>query len=312
MKYKGHILKKLAFSLNFLFIYFVIYDILNKISNKLTTDENENKTIDEIYYENSNENKFDLNSFFTIKKEASTFCLFFYFYFILPFLIIINLSGIFQSITTMNSISTILKKSIKYYFVKDKFDEKYSREDKYLKYYETNYNFYQIFFKESLKNSLDFNLIMLSNFLGLILLRFIGFNLSSFFCLSITVIALSRIANFNFMEIDKETYKYSISQILFLLFCYLLCFIGVGSSSLLSQTILINHYSTYHSYLKEKEEIEIEKNEKASIKEELFEKKVNPIVINDSTNLIKKDEKQFNKFLKQMFKGKSKNTFNYF
>ena len=271
-----------------------LVNILNKISNKLTTDGNENKTIDEIYNENSNEDKFNINSLMVIKKEKSAFCLFFYFYFTLPFLIIINLSGIFQSIITMNSISTILKNSIKYYFVKEKFDEKYSKEDKYLKDYETNYNFYQIFFKESLKNSLDFNLIMLSNFIGFILLRFIGFHLSSFIFLSINMLSISRIANFNFMEIDKETYNYSISQILFLLFCYLLCFIGVGGSSLLSQKILISQYSIYNSYLNQKEEIEA--NKKASIKEEFYEKKEDPILINDSINLVKKDDE--NKYKK--------------
>ena len=148
-----------------------LVNILNKISNKLKADGNENKTIDEIYKENSNEGEFNINSLLEIKKERSAFCLYFYFYFIFPFLIIINLTGIFQSITILNSISTILKN----YFIKEKFDEKYSKEDKYLKYYETNYNFYQIFFKESLKYSLDFNLIMLSNFIGFILLRFIGF-----------------------------------------------------------------------------------------------------------------------------------------
>jgi len=207
----------------------------------------------------------------------------------------------------MNSISTILKKSIKYYFVKDKFDEKYSKEDKYLKYYETNYNFYQIFFKESLKNSLDFKLIMLSNFIGFILLRLVGFFLSSFIFLFINMISFSHIANFNFMEIDKETYNYSISQILFLLFCYLLCFIGVGSSSLLSQKILISHYSTFHSYLDQNKEIE----ENKSIKQEFFEKKEDTILINDSINPVKTNENQYQKFLKKMLKSKSKDTFNY-
>ena len=71
------------------------------------------------------------------------------------------------------------------------------------------------------------------------------------------------------MEIDKETYNYSISQILFLLFCYLLCFIGVGSYSLLSQKILISHYSAFHSYLDQNKEIE----ENKPIKQEIFEKK---------------------------------------
>ena len=283
-----------------------LVNILNKISNKLTTEGNENKTFDEIYNEISNEEKFNINSLVTIKKEKSAFSLFFYFYFLLPFLIIINLSGIFQSITKLNSISTILKNSIKYYFVKEKFDEKYSKEDKFLKHYETNYNFYQIFFKESLKNSLDFNLIMLSNFIGFILLRFIGFYLSSFILLSINLISFSRIANFNFMEIDRETYNYSISQIFFLLFCYLICFIGVGSSSLLSQKILICHYSTYYNYLNQKEEIE--ENKKASIKKELYENKKDPILIDD---LAKKNENLYKKFLNQMFKSKSKDTFNY-
>ena len=210
----------------------------------------------------------------------------------------------------MNSISSILKNSIKYYFVKEKFDEKYSKEDIFLKHYETNYNFYQIFFKESLKNSLDFNLIMISNFIGFTLLRFLGFHVTSFIFLLINKISFSRIANFNFMEIDKEAYNYSISQILFLLFCYLLCFIGVGSSSLLSQKILINHYSIYHSYLNQKKEIE--ENKKATIEKVLFEIKEDPILINDSINLVKKDENKYNKFLKQMFKSKSKDKFNYF
>ena len=58
-----------------------LVNILNKISNKLTTDGNENKTIDEIYNENSNEDNFNINSLLTIKKEKSAFCFIFLFLF---------------------------------------------------------------------------------------------------------------------------------------------------------------------------------------------------------------------------------------
>lgn len=77
-------------------------NILNKISNKLTIDDNENKTIDGIFQEDSKDEKCNFNSLFTIKKEKSISSLYFSFYFLLPLLIIINFIGIFQSISTLN------------------------------------------------------------------------------------------------------------------------------------------------------------------------------------------------------------------
>ena len=166
----------------------------------------------------------------------------------LPFFIVINLIGIFQIISVMNALSEVISRAIKCYLdLEDKDDEEY---------YEFT-NFYSFYFKFTIDEGIEFDLIETMSFLGIIFFKFYGFSVTSGFFMVINIIALGLIMNF-FSEYTEGFEKYSILQIVYLLVCYILLFVGVGSSALLFQQLLIDNYEKYTIFLKE---VEVKKKE---------------------------------------------------
>ena len=161
----------------------------------------------------------------------------------LPLFTAINLIGIFQIMSVMNALYEVLKRSIVCYL---------DWEDKEDKSYYDFYNFYSYYFKESLNEGIEFDLIETMGFLGTIFFKFYGFRVTSIIFMILNCISLFLIMNF-FSQYNDTFEKYRIFQILYLFFCYLLLFVGVGSSALLSQQLLIDNYERYSSFLKEME-----------------------------------------------------------
>jgi hypothetical protein len=64
-----------------------------------------------------------------------------------------------------------------------------------------------------------------------------------------------------FSEYNDESEQYNLLQISYLFICYALLFIGVGSSALLSQQMLIDKYENYISFLKQINIEEYQNNE---------------------------------------------------
>ena len=163
------------------------------------------------------------------------------FSFLLPFLTSINLIGIFQIISVMNAFSKALKSAIWCYF---------DWEDKEDKSSYDFYNFYSFYFKESKNEEIDFDLIETMSFLGMILYEFYGFSISSVLFMIPNGLSLFLIYMF-FSGYDDASEKYTFLQILYLCICYVLLFIGVGSSALLSQQILTDNLKNYMLFLKQ-------------------------------------------------------------
>ena len=92
------------------------------------------------------------------------------------------------------------------------------------------------------------------NFLGDICLQSCGFRQTSISFFIINLISFLFIYIFNFIKY-KEVGKYSLGQIICLILIYALFYIGVGSSSLLSQKVLVEFNQRYNEYIEE------EKNE---------------------------------------------------
>ena len=65
---------------------------------------------------------------------------------------------------------------------------------------------------------------------------------------------------FFFSEYNDTSEKYTFLQILYLFVCYVLLFIGVGSSALLSQKILIDNYKQFISFLEQTKDEDIQDN----------------------------------------------------
>jgi len=61
------------------------------------------------------------------------------------------------------------------------------------------------------------------------------------------------ILGFSFFNYNSKDNTYSIFQILYLLLCWLILFVGVGASALLSQQIILDSNIKYTKYQKKSE-----------------------------------------------------------
>ena len=196
---------------------------------------NENKNFDDIYREYLNINGFISNKEIKNCLHGKKCCLNFIFKGIFPFLVIINLIGIFQIISIMKILYSFIYNSGKCFLISSKSCRKE----------EEVYSFFNFFYKELLNEEVDYNLMFFFGFLGNILLGCIGFCFSSIIFGIINVAVFFMIYNFNFSGYNEKTKRYNIFQILYLLIMYILLLVGVGSSSLLSQQILIDTFYKY-------------------------------------------------------------------
>ena len=111
----------------------------------------------------------------------------FMFMFVLPLFVTINLIGIFQIISVMNIFYESIKKAIICYMEWEDKDDKSSYDF---------YNFYDYYFKESINEGIEFDLIETMGFLGTIIYQFSGFTVSSSLFLGINGLSLFLIVNF--------------------------------------------------------------------------------------------------------------------
>ena len=211
-------------------------DLIDKNENKikeekkpvLITDQPERKNLDD---------GTDIQIHFKEHRKEFSYqcCLRLIYNIYLPIVVILNLLGIFQIISVMNVLYEVIKRAIVCYMDMDDKDD--------IEYYEF-YNFYGFYFKSVVEGGFEYDLIETMSFLGTIFVKFYGFSISSAFFLLINFVSLSLIINF-FNDYEGIIEKYDILQILYLIGCYILLFVGVGSSALLSQQILIDNYEQY-------------------------------------------------------------------
>ena len=257
-------------------------DLIKEKNNKQNGDKEKEKEIKDIedldFLKAFQENK---------HKRGYAWLLFAVFSIFLPFFIIINLIGIFQIISVMNAVGEVIKRSIVCYLGWDDEEEE--------SYYEFN-NFYGFYFKSSIEEGIDYDLIETMSFLGTIFIKFYGFSVSSGFFMLINVIALFLIMNF-FSEYSDVFERYTLLNIIYLIVCYILLFIGVGSSALLSQQLLIENYEKYTLFYKLKSKKEKEAEKKAENKIEVIreaEEAIKEDLITDKKikeDLIKEEDK---------------------
>ena len=221
----------------------VLQSIESKLNEEINKkEEDQNDEAEEKKEEEKKRTKQILRAFKEQRKNKKyIWFLWAIFSIFLPFFTVINLTGIFQIISVMNALFEAFKRSITCYL---------DLEDKEDKSYYEFYNFYSFYFKESINEGIEFDLIETMGFLGTIFFKFYGFRISSAIFMLLNCISLFLIMNF-FSQYSDTFEKYSLFQIIYLFFCNVLLFIGVGSSALLSQQILIDNYERYSSFLKE-------------------------------------------------------------
>ena len=231
-----------------------LVEIIDRLKEDLDSEEYE--TLNQIYEQYLNNEDITKRN---IKPGTSRKALYIMYYIIAPVFSIINLIGVFQSISIMKVIFQILKNALYNYYISwTSSDVEPFSINKYME----QYDFYKMLNNDTKKESFDFNLMMFMAFLGDILLKSRGFRISTSIFGGINIISMFLISNFSFDDYDRKNNTYSIFQILFLLLCWVLLFTGVGASALLSQQIIIDSNYKYDTYLKklnEKSKIEWEK-----------------------------------------------------
>ena len=254
-----------------------LVEIIDRLKEDLDSEEYEN--LDQIYEQYLNNEDISKKS---IKPGTSRKALIIMFYIIAPLFSIINLLGVFQSISIMKIIFEIIKNAAYNYYISITTDakdiEKYS-----INLFRENYEFYHMLDNDTKKESFDFNLMMLIAFLGDILLKSRGFRVSVSVFAVFNIISMFLILNFSFDDYNHEYNTYSLFQFIYLLICWLLLFVGVGASALLSQQIIVDSNYKYEKYIvKLNEEIKkhwemvkemIEKNKPKKEKEKEMENK---------------------------------------
>ena len=210
--------------------------ILKSLEKSL--DKEKDESIIEVY------SKFAKNSNDFLKKEINPdFHIFVKAFFrLLLIFYIYNVISIFISKNILDNLWIIIENSLV-----NIFEPKIEEPD-------SLFNYYSIFFKNSIIPSFNFDLMMIMNFLGDICLQSCGFRQTSISFFIINLISFLFIYIFNFIKY-KEVGKYSLGQIICLILIYALFYIGVGSSSLLSQKVLVEFNQRYNEYIEE------EKNE---------------------------------------------------
>ena len=276
--------------------------IINEIQNELNNPKYE--TLNHIYEQYINNDDIKQNE---IKPNTKRSSLCFMFYIVSPSFSIINLIGIFESISIMNIIFQILKNAIISYFNSMRKDKNeitsFSIDD-----FNKKYNFYNMFFDQIKKDPFDFNLMMFTAFLGDILLKLYNFIFPTVIFAIVNSISFLLILSFSFPNYSYELNTFEFFRILHLLLCYIILLIGVGASALLSQQIIIDTNYQYNKYLlklnEETQKMLEEREEKSKlikkdeeIKNDNQESNQNKLLDKDNGNeiiLISTDEKEKN------------------
>ena len=213
--------------------------IFDKLKEELEKKNNINDAYNLLF-----QNEVDLNNEIKFKNRIKFYKLWYLrimFYVISPIIATINLIGIFQIISIQKSVLTLFTSSFLCYFSSSKHEE--IKKD-YVK--AIPFDFFHFVYEESKKESIDFNLMMLTNFIGNMLLKSCGFTASSIVLFIINMISFFILIIFSYNDYtDEEKLQYNIFKVIVLLICFLVIFTGIGASALLFQTILIDSFSQY-------------------------------------------------------------------
>ena len=280
--------------------------IFRRLEDALAKDENQ--SINNVYEtllnnENISKREIGVNNDCLLK---------FMFYFFAPIFNIIFLIGIFEIKSFEKSLRDLLKASmVKYYECNINNDCNITLSDN-----ETNpFDFYNNYYQNSINQTIDFKLTMITGFIGNSLLQSRGFRISATLLglINIFTVVLLYSFNFDFENKTKDVFDYSWIKLLYLFCGYILLLIGIGGSALLSQQILIDSHIKYKNYIIDKIE-ERQDNERENEKREKAQEELEPIVEEkkESEKLEKENLREERKRIEQNITNRKKNKFDFF
>jgi len=282
-----------------------LVEVIENLGINLKKRKNKNKNIYKVYENLLNNEDIKKRE---IKDETNTYIIYFMFYFIAPLFGIIFLIGIFQIITVLNSLFSLLKESgLAYYncFIKNDCNITLINNTNNV------FEFYEYFNNNSINETISLNLMMVTGFVGELLLKSRGFRQTSFILGLVNFGTLIWLNSFDFKLKNQVEFNYSLSQIIYILICYILLLSGIGGSALLAQQILVNSHSIYKDYVLE--QLRKKWNKKINENKEMENKdSINEAEQNERSSIIGGLEGQKQKRIEDNLKNINKNKFDYF
>ena len=271
--------------------------VLRDLEKELNCDENRKKNINEIYKKYLVDYKLTQKE---IPEESDNCSLTYVIYFITPLFGIIFLIGIFQLISLKNALFDLVIESGKSYY---KCNYKSNCIISFNNKTDNVFQFYDYFFNSTMKESIDFNLMMITGGFGDCFIKSKGFRKSNFYLFIITLVGILWLYSFDFNFEIENVFNYKFIKIICIFLCYLIILIGVGGSALLSHTISIEYYLKYKNYIIIKKRKKLEENK---IMDE------NEIETNLSIDERKKREEKREKKKGENLDKKENNKFDFF
>lgn len=293
--------------------------VFENLAKNLDTGNNILKNINEVY-EIYLENELIKQNH--IKSEIGESLLKFMFFFIAPLYGIIFLIGIFQIKSLMGALFDLIKRStISYYDcnIKSNCNITISNNENH------EFDFYNYYYYSSMNETIDLNLMMITGFIGTILLKWKGFKITTFILCLFNFGSIFWLLNFDFHFSNEGIFDYDLLKIINLGFIYLLLLCGLGGSSLLSNQILVESYLKYKDFIiqrliqKTKNHLRRQSTSIDSIKNDLnlekpqISKTITFTYSKKQTESLDEIDKQNQKKLKDLFdKRKKQNKFDFF
>ena len=209
-----------------------LINVFDRLKTELQKDDGEKIT--DVYKVYSSEEKNNKR----LRKDKNKCLLAFLNFIILPLFSIANLIGIFSIISIKDLLFNLFVSSLKCQLTFLHYDTKE---------FINQTNFFNNFYNESLKISVDFNLLMFWSFIGLKCLKSCGFRKTSVAFLILNIIMILTIYFFDFTIDDNKNNIYTFSKIIAIFFLWIFFGITFGGSTLLSQQALIKCYTIINS-----------------------------------------------------------------
>ena len=215
-----------------------LIEVLDGLSYELKNSKKDATNID-IIYENYLDNQFISRSHI---KDNINGCIKFIFFVIGPLYGIIFLMGIFQMKSIMGALSNLVEDSTVMFFkcnVNSNCNVTISKDEINV------YDFYNYYYDYTMNETINFNLMMITAFIGGLLLRWKGFKITTGLLCIPSFGATVWLWNFNYNFKVDGVFDYDILKIINLTLIYILYLCGIGGSALLSQQILIEGHLKY-------------------------------------------------------------------
>ena len=283
-----------------------LIDVFDNLKKELQEGENAKKSFNDIYKKYLSDIALTQRY---IKEGTNIHLIRFVIYFLAPCFGIFFLISIFQLISLKNAVSNLASESMYSYYrcnIRSNCNITYDEQSGNV------FDFYNYLYNSTMNEQIDFNLMMITGFVGDMLIKSKGFSKSTIFLFIATLLGLFWLYSLDFEFAEKNVFDYNLMKVIVIAINFLVLLVGAGGSSLLSQKILIEYYLRYKEYRIKSKEEEIKKGNDEREKNNDINKNVQDQDLNGRKSLSNKNYEERQRKREENLEKRKNNKFDYF